>query len=241
MNRWITLCVALLSAAVLTPALRSADDSIGAKLERARAAYRREIAKNFADVAASFDRREETARKYGNKKLLDEIKAERQAFDLQGKLPPSVSAALKTRIAGTCSTMHAAYQTAIREYIRAKQDEAAAAVEKELQYFLAANPLGPALGNAGGAKLVAIWEMQIPPGSSPRQMTKKLYSNGRSGGPESNSTWTIQHGKLIIVEPSPTAPGGAWQNVAQLSADGRFCQGKNNSGTQIVGRRIYPE
>jgi hypothetical protein len=241
MNRCLRLCVTLLLSAAVTPALRSAEDPIGAKLERARAAYRREMSKHFADVAASFDRREETARKYGNKKVLDEIKAERQAFDLQAKLPPSVSAALKTRIAGTCSTMLSVYQAAIREYTRAKQDDAAAAVEKELQYFLAANPLGPALGNAGGAKLVAIWEMQIPPGPSSRQLNKKLYSNGRSGSPESNSTWTIQHGKLIIVEPSPTAPGGAWQNVAQLSADGRFCQGKNNSGTQIVGKRIFPE
>jgi hypothetical protein len=86
-----------------------------------------------------FDKREETARGAGNKKLVDQIKEEREDFDKNGNLHPSVPMSLKRKAAGAIATLEAAYETAMKGYTKAKKDDDASATEKELDRFKRAN------------------------------------------------------------------------------------------------------
>jgi len=117
------------------PEFAADDDPIKARFDQAKAAYKvvreqyREAVKNY------FDKREEAARKEGNKKLLDQIKAERTAFQDKGDLPRAAPGELKRKLVPARSSMELAYAAAVREYTKAKKDDEAAAVEKEFQQF----------------------------------------------------------------------------------------------------------
>src|SRR5262245_30641723 len=85
---------ALFSAFAATVALglcsaRAADEVEGVKqkLFEAKKEYDGEVQKFRNAVADALDKREEAARKAGNKKALDEAKAERERFEKSGALP----------------------------------------------------------------------------------------------------------------------------------------------------------
>ena len=73
------LCVFI----ALVSVVRAYDDSIQAKLNMAKATYETYVEKFRADVAASLEKREESARKVGDKKAVDQIKAERGVLLLE--------------------------------------------------------------------------------------------------------------------------------------------------------------
>ena len=127
--------VVLLSAAVT--ASRSADekDPIKDKLFTAKVAYDKEMSAFRKAATEWFDKREEVARKAGDKKTVDQIKTEREAFDGEGELPKTAPPALKQQPAAARKTLEAAYTQAVKDYVKAKKDDAAAAVEKELDTF----------------------------------------------------------------------------------------------------------
>jgi hypothetical protein len=102
------------------------------KLDKAKAAYTADVENYRATVAAWFDKREEAARKNGDKKAVDQIKAERQAFDGKGELPKHFPPAMRSQLTAARTKLEAAYKAAISEYIKGKRDEDATAVEKEL-------------------------------------------------------------------------------------------------------------
>src|SRR6266545_6647356 len=87
-------------ALLLSVACAAADDGkdpVKEKLFAAKVAYDKEMAAYRAAVGEWLDKREEAARKAGDKKLVDQVKAERKAFDEDGELPKGAPTALKLR------------------------------------------------------------------------------------------------------------------------------------------------
>ncbi|HEV3385092.1 MAG TPA: hypothetical protein VG097_09760 [Gemmata sp.] len=111
------------------------DDDPKETIFKAKSAYTAEIAKLRSEVIAAFDKREEKARAAGNKKLVDEIKFYRSAFDEDEEWPAEMPAELRTRLTKARSQVEAAYLIAIKDYTKTKKDEEAAATEKDLAEF----------------------------------------------------------------------------------------------------------
>lgn len=111
------------------------DDDPKEKIFKAKAAYTAEIMKLRAEVIADFDKREEKARDKGNKKLVDEIKFHRAAFDEAEEWPADLPKELRARMSKARTQVDTAYQTAIKEYTKAKKDDEAARMEKDLTEF----------------------------------------------------------------------------------------------------------
>jgi hypothetical protein len=129
----------LFSAALFIPlglALAQEADEIKAKLDKAKEAYTQAAERARQDLYDAFDKKEESARSSGNKKLVDQIKAERKAFEESGKLPKIISTtSYKSAMATARAPLDAAYQSAIKEYTKARKDDEATAVEAEWKKF----------------------------------------------------------------------------------------------------------
>ena len=110
-------------------------DTIKAKLDVAEKAHASELKRAHQALLDSFDEREKAARTKGNKKLLDQIKAERAAFAESEECPPSALLKFEPRLSGANGRMVAAYKAAIREYTKAKKDDKASATEISLESF----------------------------------------------------------------------------------------------------------
>src|SRR4051812_30878057 len=93
--------VPLALAAVVTMTLvadAQGDDPIKTKLDKAKTAYASESKKFREEVGAYLDKREEAARKDGNKKLLDQTKEERKAFEERDEVPATTPKMVKQRL-----------------------------------------------------------------------------------------------------------------------------------------------
>jgi hypothetical protein len=126
-------------------------DPVRDKLFAAKVAYDKEMAACRAAVGEWLDKREEAARKAGDKKAVDAVKADRKAFDEAGELPKGAPANIQQKPAQARKALEGAYAEAVKAYTKAKKDDQAAAVEKELDAFLK---------NAG-----ASWTATFPPGN----------------------------------------------------------------------------
>ncbi|HEY4260807.1 MAG TPA: FKBP-type peptidyl-prolyl cis-trans isomerase [Schlesneria sp.] len=135
MNTWLKASIVYLAAMNSCFLFASEEnDPILDKLTKAKATYQTDLEKYHASVGAYFDKREEIARKNGDKKTVDQIKSDRQEFDDEGN-PAKLPAALKSQLTSARSAMEIAYKTAIREYVKTKQDDKSAGVEEELATF----------------------------------------------------------------------------------------------------------
>jgi hypothetical protein len=117
------------------PIAFAGDDDPKETIFKAKSAYTAEIAKLRSEVIAAFDKREEKARAAGNKKLVDEIKFYRMAFDEDEEWPGDMSTELRMRLTKARTQVEAAYLNAIKDYTKAKKDEEASAAEKDLAEF----------------------------------------------------------------------------------------------------------
>lgn len=132
---------------------RADDDPIKKKLDDAKKAYEAEV-KNFREAAEEwFGDREKKARELKNKKLVDQIKAERDAFQKSGELPKTVPADLKRMATAGRPAMLKAYKIAVDDYTGASKDDLAAAVEKEQKEFEKG-------GSASGAPVTGVTPKQ---------------------------------------------------------------------------------
>jgi len=137
MRGFAILCLCCVAAG--SSVAQDSPTSIKSALEKAKATYDSDMEAFRKLVAEYFDKREETARNAGNKKLVDQVKEEREDFDKNGNLQPSVPMSLKRKAAFAISTMEAAYETATKGYTKAKKDDEASATEKELDRFKRTN------------------------------------------------------------------------------------------------------
>ena len=107
---------------------------------KAKTAYEADVQKYRAAVAAWFDKREDMARKNGDKKAVDQVKSDRLAFEDKGDLPKTAPVVLKSQLASARSALDSAYRIAVREYTKSKRDDEADAVEREWEAFKAEAP-----------------------------------------------------------------------------------------------------
>ena len=138
---WRRVPMKPLSLAVLAwlfasgPAASQTVDVVKGKLDKAKALHKEETDKLRAEVAAYFDKREETARKKGDLKQVEKIKSEREAFDEKSELPPTAPPALKKKYRAAQAKLGHAYGEAVKAYTKAGKDTEAAAVEQEFAGF----------------------------------------------------------------------------------------------------------
>ncbi|WP_040890445.1 hypothetical protein, partial [Zavarzinella formosa] len=111
-------------------------DEAKERLAKAKRVYDGELKDFKKAVTDLFDKREESVRKSGDKKALDELKSQRKAFDDLGEPPASLPMALKNQLATARTTLDKVYQTTVREYIKLKLDDSADKAEKERVEFL---------------------------------------------------------------------------------------------------------
>jgi hypothetical protein len=111
-------------------------DAVKAKLDAAKVAYKVAFVDYRQAVGAWFDKREAAARKDGNKKAVDSLKAERKAFEDKGGLPAGAPKGFQEKLTAARANLEATYQEVIKGYVRASQDALAEAVEKDLKEFL---------------------------------------------------------------------------------------------------------
>jgi predicted peptidase len=119
----------------LFPILADDEDPIRADLEKARKAFKEETDAFQKAVDSHFDAREDLARKDGTKKLVDQIKAERQEFKQTGRIPKTLPAQTRQKMSAGRTSMINAYNQAIKDYTKLKKDQEAEAIEKELDAF----------------------------------------------------------------------------------------------------------
>lgn len=107
-------------------------DPVSAKLTKAKAVYAADLAKLDKEMADAFAKAETTARKKGDKAVLDRLKPELVSYELTGALPNWSSPAVAKKRAAARAALEPAYALAVREYTKAGDDKAAGAVQKEL-------------------------------------------------------------------------------------------------------------
>jgi hypothetical protein len=132
------LLLALLSGALaagLCSARADETDMVKEKLFQAKKEYDAEVQKFKKAIADQLDKREDDARKAGNKKHVDLIKLERDAFEKTGELPQMVSSTIREPLRTARTKLNASYTAAVKELVRLKMDDAAGATEKEQQEF----------------------------------------------------------------------------------------------------------
>jgi len=130
-------CWLLVTAIVLgsLSAVPAAEDPVAQALDEAKWEYLRSLDAAQTEILAWFDRREQGARKHGNKSLVDQIRVQRGTFEARLELPATAPASLRNRQQNAESSMRAAYVLAIKEFTRIGNDPEAAAMERELATF----------------------------------------------------------------------------------------------------------
>ena len=114
-------------------------DPVLEKLFKAKETYDSEIQQFRKQAKDWFDKREDAARRAGDKKALDQIKDERKAYDETGALPQTVPAAIKQKHDRATKALETAYADAVKAYTKAKKDKEAAAVEEAWNAFVSGN------------------------------------------------------------------------------------------------------
>jgi Spy/CpxP family protein refolding chaperone len=111
-------------------------DATKAKLDKAKAAYESEAKKQREALIESFQKKEESAARAGDKSLRDQVRLQREKFSTKGDLPDVIPAnEYRWRMKQAIAAMEAAYKQALKDYLIAKKDYDADLVDKELAEF----------------------------------------------------------------------------------------------------------
>src|SRR4051812_17918772 len=107
-------CAVLLGLcpALLLPARADDVEGVREKLFQAKKEYDGEVQKFRKAIGEVFDKKEEDARKTGNKKLVDQVKTERARFEESSDPPAELPPAARTQLATARSALDKAYQAA---------------------------------------------------------------------------------------------------------------------------------
>jgi hypothetical protein len=137
----LAVCVAIPLSA------RADDDPIKAKLDEAKQQYSKTADKLRKSVLDELDKRETAAREKGDKKVVDQIKADREAFTDRDVAPKSMAGDYSRELTRAQAAMVSAYETAIKDYTKTTNDSEATKVEEELKTFK--KEIAPKTGAAG--------------------------------------------------------------------------------------------
>ena len=181
MKYLVAIILAYLSFSTVSSAQDQTSDPAKETLDKAKAEYDAAIVKLQQSVLDSLQKKEDAARKDGDKKLVDQLKAERQAFEDKGELPKTVNAlAYQKGLKQTRMAMEAAYRQAVKDYLQAKMDAKADFVSEQLKEFQKETttvvPPPPVLTNGS-------WEgkkVNLPKGDDLSFVLKVAEVNGRN-------------------------------------------------------------
>lgn len=160
MNRYANLFVACTALLVTSVAL--ADDSadpIARQLEVARNKYKKEIEQFDVSVKRLLEKKEEAARKAGNKAALETLKAEFDRFDKDRVVPMWAPMTFAKKLSVIRGDLEEAHRTAIKEYTRKRADDSAKKVEVELKAFQNESIL-----TATKRMLIGTWKLRLASG-----------------------------------------------------------------------------
>lgn len=112
------------------------DAALYEKIRIAKESYQKDVAKLRDDVQKNLKKAEDSARKTGNKSLLDKIKQESEAFSAKG-LPPTVISTKEghRKIRKARETLEELYNQSIKALTKSGMDDAADTLKKELRAF----------------------------------------------------------------------------------------------------------
>jgi hypothetical protein len=141
------------------PPTPAEDDPIRAKLDKAKNDFNAAVEKYQQKVHDGLDKAEETARTAGNNALVDEIKAEREAFDGSGDLPKKAPAReYKGDIDAARATLASAYDAAVKAYTKEKMYAKAETVAEERKAFEQGHPTDAfRVGSVWKGGTVQVW------------------------------------------------------------------------------------
>jgi hypothetical protein len=155
------------------PMIAAADpDPIKTRLDAAREVYQEEMKAARDRVSEWLNGREDYARKVGDKKAADRTKEEREAFASFGELPKGIPDDISKQMTAAQAAIEAAYQLAIKDYVKSQNDVAAAATERALTEVRKARWGHLELGKA------EVLEGYIRLGLQSRIETRKQYTGG---------------------------------------------------------------
>jgi hypothetical protein len=223
--------------------LKANEDQIRVRLDQAKADYQADVKKFHEAVAGHLDKREEAARRDGDKKLVDQIKADRQAWEEAGDLPKSTPRAVTKQLADARSKLDTAFSAAVKDYTRAKDDARAVDIEKEWEEFKKGGPWEEF--QKGGPPVVG-WKVHFPVGTysctyadgvttTTELKSDRTFFRAQPGGKGQSSgkieyrdgqlilrgelteTWSIENGKILIRHwyPASAYPKGQWATIGQ--------------------------
>jgi hypothetical protein len=89
-QRFVTVFALLLLAAGFCPSRADDAEMVKEKLFQAKKDYDAEVQRFKKAITDWLDKREEDARKVGNKKVVDQVKTEQTAFEKSGELPQMI-------------------------------------------------------------------------------------------------------------------------------------------------------
>jgi hypothetical protein len=127
---------AFVACTAALPARADGVDEVKEKLFQAKKEYDGEVSKFRRAVTESLDKREDAARKAGDKKALDAVKVDRDRFDNSGELPTDCPKGPLTQIGAARTKLDKAYSAAIKDLVKLKEDAVAEAAEKEQNKFV---------------------------------------------------------------------------------------------------------
>lgn len=134
-------------------------DPVATQLENARQKYKKEWDQFEKSVKDLLEKKEEAARKAGNKQALNIVQAERKAFEDDAVIPTFAPPAIARKQSLIRADLERAYNTAIKDYIKKREDEEAKKIEDELNEFRNA-PKIVAIRRA----LVGTWTLRVVSG-----------------------------------------------------------------------------
>ena len=130
--------------ATVETAPSSEPDPIRENLDKAKADFEAAWTKQRKNIQDALDRAEDSARKNGKKDVVDQVKAEREAFEKDSfLLPQSTPATAKEyqqKMSAAQTALDLAFRGAIAAYTKKKLDDKASAVEKEKKSYQLAHP-----------------------------------------------------------------------------------------------------
>ena len=195
-------------------------------------------------LLADFDKAVESARAKGtgddaSAKRIDQLKAAKEKFSAKGTLPlPEVLLkpvdTFENSLNAAKKELEQSFDKGISAASKMKLDEFAGELTSQKKTF------EESFDKRHPPRIVSRW-VHVVNRRSRNQFD--FASDGRIIAPDGGDgrTWEINGRTLIIRSRDQKAPGGAWVDKCQISADGKSYSGRSQVKAEIQGTRIETE
>lgn len=214
----------------VVPSLALAGDG---DLDKAQEAYKSAIEKAEKTLLSAFDKnadliRQSTKKADEKQRLIEQLKAEKSAFEQHGWYPwsaasrPALVEFIRTRLTAE-KAFATAYDKVIDAHVKAKEDTQAAALSK-----LKKDALAP--------KLIARWEITGVTWNG--KWVAKLYSNGHYTEPDGKAVWAYDRGVILLSQPEQGLPNNTKVLKWTLKDNGLELDEAGNNGGKSTGKLV---